>query len=253
MKNNQYNISQNFLTNPKIINRLLDYSDINHGDQVLEIGAGKGHLTAALAARCQNVISYEIDGSLFEKAKERLGNFANVRLLNEDFLKASLPEREYKVFSNIPYSITTEIIKKLTASERKPAAIWLFVEKGTARRYTGTPKETIKSLLLKPFWEVSMLQIVRKEYFHPKPKNDSALICIRRKMHHDIDSAHLPSYERFLRHSFCWGITGRNKLLTKIQIRRCLFESGLAVSFNKDELCYEQWLCLYHCFMRFTR
>lgn len=74
------------------------------------------------------------------------------------FLKYSLPARGvYKVFSNIPYFITTQIVEKLTRVSNAPADIWLVMEKGAAKRFMGVPKETKKSLLLKVNWTVAIV------------------------------------------------------------------------------------------------
>ncbi|MDE6219365.1 MAG: hypothetical protein K2G51_02855 [Lachnospiraceae bacterium] len=63
----------------------------------------------------------------------------------------------YKVFSNIPYFITTQIVEKLTRVSNAPADIWLVMEKGAAKRFMGVPKETKKSLLLKVNWTVAIV------------------------------------------------------------------------------------------------
>lgn len=87
-KGNPYGISQNFLTNRRVIDRLLSKTDISDSDTVLEIGAGKGHITKALSKRAKTVVSYEIDGNLYEKLKTNVAE--NVRLIRGDFLKCAL-------------------------------------------------------------------------------------------------------------------------------------------------------------------
>lgn len=112
-KGNPYGISQNFLTDRRIIERLLSRTDISDSDTVLEIGAGKGHITKALSKRSKTVVSYEIDGKLYEKLRPNVAE--NVRLIRGDFLKCALPKSPYKVFANIPFSKTSEIMRRLTA------------------------------------------------------------------------------------------------------------------------------------------
>ena len=142
-------ISQNFLTSRKTIERLIARTTLSKSDTVLEIGAGKGHITKALSEKCRSVISYELDQSLYAKLKPKLKD--NVKLYCTDFLKCKLPGQPYKVFANIPFSRTSAIIRKLTTSDNLPTAIWLVIEKGAAKRFAGLPTENLSSLLLKPF------------------------------------------------------------------------------------------------------
>ena len=99
-----YSVSQNFLTNRRLIMQLIKKSGIGSHDTVLEIGAGKGHITKELSSSCKMVIAYEIDKNLYENLKPQLEE--NVRLFHMDFLKCALPKQPYKVFSNIPFSKT---------------------------------------------------------------------------------------------------------------------------------------------------
>ena len=172
-KGNPYGISQNFLTNRRVIDRLLSKTDISDSDTVLEIGAGKGHITKALSKRAKTVVSYEIDGNLYEKLKTNVAE--NVRLIRGDFLKCALPKPPYKVFANIPFSRTSEIMRKLTA-DRLPEHIWLIMEKGAAKRFCGLPTENINSLLLKPFFDVKISYYFNRTDFHPAPRTDVVML-----------------------------------------------------------------------------
>ena len=104
-----YTVSQNFLTCRKTIDRLIRIARLQNSDTVLEIGAGKGHITNALSDKCKKIISYEIDKHLYDRLKYQISS--NVCLRHGDFLKCRLPHEQYKVFANIPFSITTSIIK----------------------------------------------------------------------------------------------------------------------------------------------
>lgn len=105
--------SQNFITNHKLIQRIIRLTNISAKDTVLEIGTGKGHLTEVLCERAGSVYSVEIDRTLYEGARERLVQYNNLKLVHGDFLQYRLPAKgAYKVFSNIPYFITTLESKK---------------------------------------------------------------------------------------------------------------------------------------------
>ncbi|GAB2567857.1 23S ribosomal RNA methyltransferase Erm [Gracilibacillus alcaliphilus] len=252
MKKNSFSISQNFITSKAIIKRIVARSTIQSEDTVLEIGTGKGHITAELARRSKLVYSVEIDPVLYRKAKQRLKPFYNIRCIHADFLKYSLPAaQQYKVFANIPYSLTTKIIKKLTTSHNPPTDMWLTMEKGAAKRFLGQPNESIKSLLLQPFWDIKIVYHFKRDDFHPKPSVDSVLIYLSQKESPDIGFHELQAFEKFLRYSFQWGLYGKRKLLSKKQISTALKLANLPPLEPAAPISYEQWICLFQCYQKF--
>ena len=105
--------SQNFITDQRLIGRLIRLSSIGREDTVVEIGTGKGHLTEEMCRRGGIVYSVELDRKLYEGTKKKLEGYANLHLIHGDFLTYSLPARgDYKVFANIPYFITTQSPKR---------------------------------------------------------------------------------------------------------------------------------------------
>ncbi len=174
--------SQNLLTSRRLLERIVRKSTITKNDIVLEIGTGKGHVTEVLCKRAKYVYSVEIDRKLFDHAKERLKKEGNVKMVLGDFLNYHLPDKKkYKVFANIPYYITTEIVKKLTEDAHPPSEMWLVMEKGAAKRFLGRPKETKYSFSLKGRWELDIVYYFSKEDFHPKPSVDSVLLHFQQK------------------------------------------------------------------------
>lgn len=175
-------VSQNFLTSRRLLERIVRISTITKNDLVIEIGTGKGHLTEVLCRRAKYVYSMEIDKKLYERAKERLQKEDNLKIMCRDFMQYQLPSRiNYKVFANIPYNITTGIVKKLTEDAHPPSEIWLVMEKGAAKRFLGVPKETKYSLLLKRRWDLEIVYYFSREDFHPKPSVDSVLLHFSQK------------------------------------------------------------------------
>ena len=157
-------------------------STITKNDIVIEIGTGKGHLAEVLCRKADYVCSVEIDKKLYEHAKERLKNVNNLKIIFGDFMKYKLPDKgNYKVFSNIPYYLTTEIVRKLTENANPPSEMWLVMEKGAAKRFLGVPAETKYSLSLKYRWKLDIVYFFKKEDFHPKPSVDSVLLHFLRK------------------------------------------------------------------------
>lgn len=251
MPKSPYYISQNFLTSKKTIERIIGKADIGKHDTVLEIGAGKGHITKALSLRCKEVVSYEIDRKLYDTLKPQLPE--NVRLYRADFLGAPPPKTPYKVFANIPFSITTAIVKKLTQTDSPPDAVWLVMEKGAAKRFCSLPRDTLSSLLIKPFFETKIVYHFRREDFHPAPNADAVLIEFRRKEMPDIPLSLARDYRVFLSHSIRHGLYGPRAPLTKKQIGTALRLERLPPIERGGDILYIQWLCLFRCWLRRSR
>ncbi len=248
-KVNPYIISQNFLTDRRIIARLLSKTDISENDTVLEIGAGKGHITKALSKRAKTVISYEIDRALYEKLKPDAAE--NVRLICGDFLKCRLPAAPYKVFANIPFSRTSEIIRKLT-EKNLPEHIWLIMEKGAAKRFCGLPRENANSLLLKPFFDVKISYYFNRTDFHPAPRVDVVLLELVKKSA-DIPIARKRDFAEFISRCTQYGFYGSRAPLTKKQVSTALRLAGIPDIKPSGDVTYIQWLCLFRCWEKFGR
>ena len=213
-------VSQNFLTSRQTIRRLLRIAELKQTDHVVEIGAGRGHITRELARICGRVSAYEIDRALAGRLYSEFEN-SNVRVYGRDFLASALPKNApYKVFASIPFCRTTEIIRKLTAAA-PPEEAWLVVEKGAAKRFMGIPRESRASLLLKPFFDMEIRYHFRRDDFHPAPSVDAVMLCLKRKSVPDVTAAERRAYEAFIGKRF-----GR---LPRV--------SG--------EMLYVQWLCLF--------
>jgi len=214
-------ISQNFLTNKQTIYRIIRIAELKKSDHVIEIGAGRGHITRELAKICKSVSTYEVDHKLSERLQTEFKN-TNVRVFHQDFLTATLPKGEqYKVFSNIPFNRTTEIVRKLTSSHSSPDEAWLVMEKGAGKRFTGKPCESIVSLSLKPFIDAQIRYYFRREDFHPSPSVDAVLVCLKRKDIPDLPISQRYFYEKFVKKHY-------NQIIR-----------------TSRDISYIQWLCLF--------
>lgn len=245
--------SQNFITSKKLIRKIIRLANISAKDTVLEIGTGKGHLTEGLCEQAGSVCSIEIDRKLYESARARLAQYANLRLVHGDFLKYNLPARgNYKVFSNIPFFITTQIVEKLTRVSVPAADIWLVMEQGAAKRFMGIPKETGKSLLLKVNWNMEIAYHFRRDDFHPVPSVDCVLVHFSRKEVPDLNKKECGEFQRFVEHSLKYGLCGNRGLMTKRQVSVALRQAGLPYAHEDGVTLYIQWLCLFRCYQQFS-
>ncbi len=248
--NGRYSVSQNFLTSRKTINRLISKTNISKEDCILEIGTGKAHITRQLAGISKRVITYEIDSNLHQKYAGSLP--PNVTAINRDFLKANLPKTPYKIFANIPFCKTTEIIRKLTQAENAADEIWLIVEKGAAKRFCGNPNESTDSLLIKPFFNIEICAHLKREDFHPAPGVDTVLLHLSKKAQPDIAAHERKAYERFIRHSRKYGVCGSKAYLTKRQVSMSLKLANLPHAERSETMKYVQWLCLFRTYAKFN-
>lgn len=244
-------VSQNFLTNRKLLERIVTISNINKQDTVIEIGTGKGHLTRTLCRKCRRLYSIEIDKSLYEQAKNTLSGCENLKLICGDFLDYRLPSgTDYKIFANIPFFITTKIIRKLTETANPPQDIWIIVEKGAAKRFMGKNRETMQSLFLKPGWNTEIAWHFRRSDFHPMPAVDCVLLHLARKKSPDLSKKEYREFRHFVEHSMKYGLFGKQSLLTRKQINTALKREKLPPLTPGGEILYIQWLCLFRCYQK---
>lgn len=241
-------VSQNFLTSRQTIRRLLALTDIGSKDLVVEIGPGKGHITRELLPRCGSLLAAELDPVLCAKLRERFVHEPKLSLFQGDFFSMPLPEGPYKVFANIPFSRTTEIVRRLVWGKSPPEAAWLLMEKGAALRFCGKPRESRSSLLLRPFFQVDICAQVPRQEFHPAPRVDAALLCLRQKSRPDLPWEQRAAYRAFIQRSWSHGLPVQ---LTKKQVSTALRLEGLPPIPGDSNLLYVQWLCLFRCWQRF--
>ncbi|MCI5650996.1 MAG: hypothetical protein MR295_02010 [Ruminococcus bromii] len=118
-----YSVFQNFLTSRRLIERLIKIAQLTKEDTVLEIGAGKGHITKALADTCKTVLAYEIDRRLYESLKPQLPG--NVRLYGVDFLKCALPKSPSPRVDTVLLELKRKAVPDIQLSERRDFAAFL--------------------------------------------------------------------------------------------------------------------------------
>jgi len=169
-------LSQNFIKDPFVVKELLSVSSINSNDLVVEIGPGRGIITKELIVRAKEVVAIEKDLDLYQGLIEKFKDIKNLKILNKDFLNWNLPESHYKVFSNIPFSITAEIVDKFLKSKNKPTEIYFILQTEAAEKYQGGEIETQSSILSKIFYDIEILGEIDRTAFTPKPQINISFI-----------------------------------------------------------------------------
>lgn len=242
--------SQNFISDPDLIKRLLKQSDITVSDIVLDIGAGKGVLTQQLLSVCKKVIAVEIDPSLFKCLCLKYPSTPNVQLVNNDFLKISLPHDTFKVFSNIPFNYTSRIMDKLYFQGNTPTSAYIIMQREASNIYLGLPRETQKSLLLKPFFDIDIFHSFKKTDFFPTPQVDADMIYIKRLVKPYIEIDYIEKYYDFIVYGTTQYKTTLKKSLSKIftheQFKRLATSLGFPLEAKPLDLSFKQWIELFN-------
>jgi 16S rRNA (adenine1518-N6/adenine1519-N6)-dimethyltransferase len=176
-------LGQNFLTDSNILENITRIAGVTDQDTVLEIGAGLGHLTAHLARTSKEVIAVELDERFIPVLQENLTEFENVRIIQGDILSFRtsdlVQEDNYLVVANIPYYITSRIIRNLLESELKPNRIILTIQHEVAQRMCAkTEKMSLLSLSVLMYGEPSLEARIPAGAFYPAPKVDSAVVLV---------------------------------------------------------------------------
>lgn len=177
------NLGQNFLTDPSILDNIVDAAEVKSQDTVLEIGAGLGHLTRHLAVTAKQVVAVELDKRLISILEQNLQSFNNIRIVQGDILQLNprdlVAEDNYLVVANIPYYITSSIIRNLLESGVKPKRIILTIQHEVAQRVCAVSGQmSVLALSVLIYGEPILVRRIPAEAFYPPPKVDSAIIRI---------------------------------------------------------------------------
>jgi 16S rRNA (adenine1518-N6/adenine1519-N6)-dimethyltransferase len=176
-------ISQNFLVNFKVIEKIIRAADLSPDDNVVEVGPGLGILTRELAKHVSHVHAIELDRDLIPILQKELTTFSNINLEQGNALKARLPNINYKLVANIPYHITSPLLQHFlnpkNPEEKRPTLIVLLIQKEVADKICAQDgKHNILSLQTQIFGKPSIVGKVPPTDFYPQPKVESAIIKI---------------------------------------------------------------------------
>ena len=183
---------QNFITDYNLLRAIVSDAGVTRDDTALEIGAGAGTLTRALAESAGRVVAFEIDPSLSPVLDESLAGLNNVEVIMDDVTKWTdaelddLTGSDYKVVANLPYYITTPLLFTFLERENKPSSVTVMVQKEVAERICATPEKGdygALSVAVALRGKANITRIVKRDCFTPAPNVDSAVIRI------DLDPA----------------------------------------------------------------
>lgn len=176
-------LGQHWLDDVASLEAICQAADIRPDDTVLEIGPGLGSLTELLVKKARRVIAVEFDTKLATDLPSRV-KAGNLEVVEQDILSFDLTglALNYKIVANIPYYLTSNLIRVISETPNSPASATLLVQKEVAQRVAAEPGAmSILSVTAQFYWQVGLGQIVPSELFTPPPKVDSQVLILKRR------------------------------------------------------------------------
>jgi 16S rRNA (adenine1518-N6/adenine1519-N6)-dimethyltransferase len=251
-------LGQHFLVDGEVLEAIVSTAELKPNDTVVEIGPGLGILTGELAQKAGKVIAVELDDKLAALLNQALANFDNVTIINEDILKIAPQDliREqaksgYKVVANLPYYITSPVLRHFLEAKARPQTMIVMVQKEVAEAITARPGDmSLLSVSVQYYAEPKIIRQVPAESFYPAPEVDSAIVKIDvyPKPAVDVDEkgffavvrAGFAAPRKQLANSLAQGL-GRDKA----EVLPLLKEAGIAPQRRAETLTIEEWAGLW--------
>jgi 16S rRNA (adenine1518-N6/adenine1519-N6)-dimethyltransferase len=176
-------LGQHWLKDPATLMAICDAAELGSGDTVLEIGPGLGDLTRQLVKRAGQVYAVELDDRLYDKLSSEM-NRPNLKIIHQDILKFDLTQLPpaYKVVANIPYYLTSNLLRTLSESPNPPLEITLLVQKEVAERIAAAPGDmSLLAVSVQLYYRPKLGPVVSAELFQPPPKVDSQVVILKQR------------------------------------------------------------------------
>lgn len=251
-------LGQHWLTDLPTLEYICDFAEVKQGDIVLEVGPGAGTLTEILARKSKNVVAVEYDQDLALPLAARYAG-SNVRVVPDDILQFDLSTltEDYKVVANIPYYLTSNLIRVLLESTNPPSSMTLLVQKEVAERIASKPgKMSILSISAQFYADVELGELVLANMFTPPPKVDSQVIKLvyrKKPLFDDVDTkqffrlvkAGFSEKRKKLRSSLSGGLQ-----IGKPETEKLLEMAGISPDLRAQELTLDDWYSIYTSFIK---
>jgi 16S rRNA (adenine1518-N6/adenine1519-N6)-dimethyltransferase len=261
-------LGQNFLIEPAVLDRIVRASDLAARDVVLEIGAGTGELTRRLARRAGCVVAVELDHRLLPLLRKGLSAYDNVRLVQGDILRLDPArlvadatrgqdnlDRGYKVVANLPYYITSAILRHLLEATLMPDVMVLTVQREVAQRLTAAPGGmSILAVSVQLYAEPQVLFNIKPSSFYPSPDVESAVVRLVSRSSPLLAPEEIDVFFRVVRAGFSQRRkqlhnalgAGLGPRVSKHQIAAKLEEVAIDPRRRAQSLSVEEWINLTH-------
>lgn len=250
-------LGQHWLNDQDALLAMCESVGVTKDDTILEIGPGLGTLTELLTERAAQVVAVEFDARLAAELPGRVPA-ANLRVVTQDILSFDLTTLPagYKVVANIPYYLTSNLIRVLSESANPPSQAALLVQKEVAQRVVAGPGDmSLLSVSAQFYWDVTLGMLVPAELFTPPPKVDSQILIMHFRSQPLFAGMDTKRYFRVVKA----GFAGRRKTLlnslsaglqlSKPEVGDLLQRAGIAPNLRAQNLTLEQWHRVYAAYL----
>jgi 23S rRNA (adenine-N6)-dimethyltransferase len=230
--------SQYFLRSPGLIKALVGHTTINNKDVVYDIGAGSGVISSVLASRAKSVVAVEFEPRMATKLRANMQQYPNVTVHQGDFLKMPLPKGPYKIFANIPFHLSSPIVRRLAEADNPPVATYLIVQKQFANKllpdFAGFTGQL--GMMVGPIFAVKIRKRLQRTDFWPHPNVDTVMVELMWRPEPLIAPERMPAYRQFIE-----GCFSDPKIFTKMPRER----AGIALDMRPSQMKLSQWVNLF--------
>jgi 16S rRNA (adenine1518-N6/adenine1519-N6)-dimethyltransferase len=251
----QHRLGQNFLIDPRLRDSVADAVGGTLNDEVVEVGAGVGTLTIALAERYRRVVAVELDRRLIPALREVVAGSEGVEVVEADILKVDLgafyPNGGELVAGNIPYNLTGALIRKLLDRPPRPRRLSLVVQKEVAERWTATTGASLATVAVQVFAEATLGFTIPAAAFTPAPKVDSALVVLEVREKPAVEVPDLDAFFRLVEAVFQFrrkqlgGALGRIAGIGSEAAGKRLRDAGIDPERRAQTLTLPEWEIVY--------
>ena len=223
---------------------------IGPGDLVWEIGAGSGRLTAPLHERAGHVVAVERDPVLTQELRRRFAGARTVEVVEGDALLVPMPAQAFRAFGNIPFAVTTPILRRLLDDPMTPLVrADLLVQLEAARKRAAVAPSTLLTLGWAPWWDFTLARRIGRLGFEPPPSVDAGLLTTTRRQPALLPAADRAAYVRVVGRAFgrgSWPVRrSLRDVLPPMTWKRLARERGLAVDATPRDLDVFDWVALW--------
>jgi len=256
-------LGQHFLIDEEVLGLILSTAQLTRQDVVLEVGPGLGVLTRELAKRAGWVVAIELDDKLADILKQSLSSFKNLTIINEDVLrvepaallreaKVEKPSESYKVVANLPYYITSPVLRHFLEAKVKPQLMVVMVQKELAEEIVAKPgRMSLLSVSVQLYGEPTIAGYVPAQSFYPAPEVDSALLKVVPYSRPPVDISDMEGFFALVRAGFS---AARKQLanslaqglgISKAEVLSLLEKAKIVPQRRAETLSLEEWARLW--------
>jgi 16S rRNA (adenine1518-N6/adenine1519-N6)-dimethyltransferase len=255
-------LGQNFLVDGSILKKIAAAAELTPTDTVIEVGPGLGVLTETLVGQAGKVIAIELDNNFTDILRPHFAGANKVTVINEDVLKVNPTDilgkqTGYKVVANLPYYITSAVIRHFLEASIKPTIMVLMVQKEVAKQITAQPGEmSLLSVSVQLYGEPKIISNVSAHCFYPAPNVDSAILKIAVYPQPKVQTDNITGYFDIVRAGFS---ANRKQLVNslanglkvpKTEIMPLLEQAGIDPKRRAETLTIDEWGVLYEVFQK---